>query len=126
MAENKRLKNNSLIILVKVKGHYKRNDTLVYSTDVTESRQNWMVLCSTFTGLMDGREIVARGCFRGFRELVGVCSRDVYLEIEGRNATDVVGCFCSGDRCNNASDVQITCLSLIAITMHIMYKFVTV
>lgn len=87
-----------------------------------------MVLCSTFSGSMDGREIVARGCFLGIRELVGVCSRDVYLEIEGRNATDVVGCFCSGDRCNVASgsDVEVTYLSLIAITMHIMYQFVTV
>lgn len=93
---------------------------------MTESSETWTELCSKFTGSIDGRAVVTRGCFQGVRELIGLCTRDAFLEIEDRNATDVLGCFCSGDRCNGASDgVQFTYLSLIAITLHVIYKFVT-
>lgn len=104
-----------------------KNNTQRFSMNATESRQSYMTLCSKFTATMDGRAIVARDCFTdGFRELIGVCTRDVFLQIEGRYASNVVGCFCSGDRCNGAGVLaaQVLYLPLFAMAIHIMYKLV--
>lgn len=89
-----------------------------------ESRQDWTQLCSKFTGDMNGKSVIARGCATGIRELAGQCTNNAWLEVEGRNASNVRACFCTSDRCNSAPVVAITYLSMVAVAIHVIFKFV--
>lgn len=93
---------------------------------MNEPRQNTDIfLCAKFTGTIDGRAVVVRDCFRAPQNFIG-CKTDVHdLEIGGQLATNVRGCFCYGSLCNSATGIQATYLSLIAVTIHVTYKFVT-
>lgn len=96
-----------------------------------ESKQvDYIIMCAKFTGILDAKPITLRSCGYGSRTIDGVCSRDATLQLDGRYATDVVGCFCSKDRCNglsgDASNLQFTYCSLFTILIHIMHKFVSV
>lgn len=83
-------------------------------------------MCAKFTGTLDAKPIILRSCGFGSRTIDGVCSRDAILQLDGRYATDVVGCFCSIDRCNGldngvsrgVSNLQLTYFSLIVIVIY--------
>lgn len=83
------------------------NDTTVLhaSSDSSDDNGNTTIaslilMCSNVTGSLDGKPIVIRTCAYGSKMFNNKCTKNTTLEFEGRNATDVLACFCSTEKCN--------------------------
>lgn len=107
-----------------------------WTRECNRGKTSLFFLCSKFTGVLNAQPLILRSCGYGVREAAGICTRDATLELDGRYASDVIACFCSGERCNGercsggrcngGSNLQFTYFSLLAVTIHLMYKFISV
>lgn len=96
-----------------------------------------MLMCSKFTGSLDGNPIVLRGCGFGNSTLNFTCTKSAILILDGRSAADVVACFCSAEDCNGQSSdpnefstsdgvcCQLTSNLLCTVLTYFMYKIVS-
>lgn len=85
-------------------------------------------MCVKTTGIVGGKQIVVRGCKYELASESGKCLNDKSLLIPqiGKNATNATVCYCTKDKCNGASGLQFTYLSLFALLVHFLYKFASV
>lgn len=136
------MKNISLITAQHVNASIVRIDNTVHSFDATEMKSRasaqldeGMLMCSKFTGSLDGKPMVLRGCGFGNRTLNGTCTKSAILILDGRSASDVLACFCSAEECNgqSSSDLnettssdaaccQLTSYLLCTVLIYFMYK----
>lgn len=83
-------------------------------------------MCTKYTAILDGEPVVLRACAISNSKVDGACSQNSRLQINGKTTHHVVGCFCSTDKCNDASSLQFTSISLFAFAIHVMYKLVSI
>lgn len=76
------------------------NKTKLYALNDTIMDANVMLMCSNFTGTLDGEFIVLRSCGVGRNTLIDTCTQSAILIVDKRNVSDVEACFCSKEKCN--------------------------
>jgi len=80
------------------------NHTLMYSSNAPISQSSGTImLCANFTGSLDEKPILYRTCGLGISTLDQHCTKNASLSLKGKNATDLVACFCSTNECNSKS-----------------------
>lgn len=75
------------------------------------------VMCMKYTGVIDGQPAVLRACGSSDYRVDGACNSHSRLQILGKTANNVEGCFCSTDKCNGAYSRQFTSISLFLCVM---------
>lgn len=93
----------------------------------TDPDDHKLAMCVKFTGVLDDKPAVARGCIRAPGMFNGTCTYEYYhFFIDGRTVSDALTCMCDGENCNGASGVRISNVWLFAYyAVHVLYKTYT-